>query len=146
MTTITDSDPGTAARRTAFDRREIRREFSPPLVVRDAVSGCLLGHLTNLSSSGMMLRTDVPIPQGGRLSVVIELPPTPAGRRELDVSMRCRWCNRAVGGRSFEAGFRFAEMSFRQKLLLETFLKNESPQYAEIADTDAAQSATTSNE
>jgi len=90
--------------------------------------------MTNLSSSGMLLVTDVPIPEGARLAVVIDLPPTPAGRRELDVSMRCRWCNRAVGGRWFEAGFRFAVMSFRQKLLLETFLKGESPQSAETVD------------
>lgn len=134
MKVTTESRPGESRNKTAFERREYRREFGTPLNVRDAKSGTLVGRMTNLSSSGTMLLTDVPIPERARLAVVIELPPTPAGRRELDVSMRCRWCNRAVGGQWFEAGFRFAEMSFRQKLLLETYLKGDSPQYAETVE------------
>lgn len=134
MKPSTDSRQGEAQTRSAFERREYRREFRTPLNVRDEKTGTLVGRMTNLSSSGMMLLTDVPIPDGARLAVVIELPPTPCASRRLDVRMRCRWCNRAVGGQWFEAGFRFAEMSFRQKLLLETFLKGESPQYAETVD------------
>ena len=44
--------------------------------------------------------------------------------------MQCRWCHRAVGKNHFEAGFRFVNTTFRQKLLLETFLDR----HAQAAD------------
>ncbi len=103
-------------------RRKQRQEFRGGLDVVDPDTDQFIGRLTNLTSSGMRLVADYPVQIGTVLSVDIELPQPEDGRSRIDVRMQCRWCHRAVGESYFEAGFRFVNTTFRQKLLLETFL------------------------
>ena len=103
-------------------RRKQRQEFRGGLDVVDPDTDQFIGRLTNLTSSGMRLVADYPVQIGTVLAVDIELPQPEDGRSRIDVRMQCRWCHRAVGENYFEAGFRFVNTTFRQKLLLETFL------------------------
>ena len=114
-------------------RRKKRHEFQGGLDVVDTETGRFIGQLTNLTSSGMRLVADYPVQIGKFLTVDIELPEPDDGRTRIDVRMQCRWCHRAVGKHYFEAGFRFVNTTFRQKLLLETFLERHA-QAADAAD------------
>ena len=114
-------------------RRKRRQEFRGGLDVIDPDTGRFIGQLTNLTSSGMRLLADFPIQIGNIMTLDIELPEPDDGRTRIDVRMQCRWCHRAVGKNYFEAGFRFVNTTFRQKLLLETFLDRHA-QTVETAD------------
>ena len=122
--------------RSSEKRRKSRRTFSRPVNVFDAESGRLLGSSTNMTSSGMLLVSDYPAGSRQAIDVLIELPVPLDGRDVIDVRMRCRWCHRIAGRHDFEAGFRFVSMSFRQKLLLETFLADETLESAEVGGDD----------
>ncbi|MEM9404293.1 MAG: PilZ domain-containing protein [Pseudomonadota bacterium] len=103
-------------------RRKKRHEFQGGLDVVDPATGRFIGQLTNLTSSGMRLVADYPVQIGNIMTVDIELPEPEEGRTRIDIRMQCRWCHRSVDKSCFEAGFRFVNTTFRQKLLLETFL------------------------
>ena len=106
-------------------RRKQRREFVHHLPVRDSSSGRLIGLLTNLTGSGMMLVSEFPLRVGKVLDVDLMLPEPIEGRSRIGIRMQCRWCHRRVNRRDFESGFRFVDTSFRQKLLLEALLTGE---------------------
>jgi hypothetical protein len=117
-------------------RRKSRRTFDIPLNVFDAESGRLVGQVTNMTSSGMLLFSAHPVRLRHTAHVFVELPTPMDGRDVIDVRIQCRWCHRIAGRRDFESGFRFVKMSFRQKLLLETFLAGKKLEAA-VVDADA---------
>ena len=117
----------------AEKRRKQRQEFRGGLDVVDPDTGRFIGQLTNLTSSGLRLLADYPMQIGNIMTVDIELAEPEDGRSRIDVRMQCRWCHRAVGKNYFEAGFRFVNTTFRQKLLLETFLDRHA-QTGDAAD------------
>jgi len=104
-------------------RRKARRAFVAGLDVREAKTGNLIGQLIDLNSCGMRLVVDYPLNSELIVPVHICLPEAVDGRDRLDVTMQSRWCHRVVNKRDYECGFRFVNTTFRQKLLLETFLK-----------------------
>lgn len=121
---------------TREKRRKQRREFVDHLPVRESSSGQLVGMLTNLTGSGMMLMTEFPLRVGKVLNVDLMLPEPLDGRSRIGIRMQCRWCHRRVNRRDFESGFRFVDTSFRQKLLLEALLSGEAIEEAEVVAED----------
>ena len=115
-------------------RRRQRHSFSEPLAVVSSDSGVLLGYLTDLTTSGLRLATDANLPVGALVKARIRTPGSPDGRSHIGVQMQCRWCHRDVDRRGFTAGFRFVRSTFRQKLLLQTLLDGNPPEYADVHD------------
>lgn len=126
-----EADPSS---RTADRRQRPRREFDPPLPVYDADSGVLIGEVANMTSSGLMMVMEVQLQRDDRLKVVIDLDGARDGRRTITVALKCRWSHRQVGGQLFETGCRFFRPSFRQKLLLEQYVRDEAPEFAEFSE------------
>lgn len=115
-------------------RARERREFDEPLDVTVAKSGVFIGRLQNLTTSGMRLDSEVLIPAGRLIRARIETPASPDSHQYIDIQVQCRWCHPDVRGRRFLAGFRFVNTTFRQKLLLQTLIGGEAPEFAELSD------------
>ena len=73
--------------RRAFERREAALQAE----VTRVGSGEVVGLLADISSGGMMLRTEGPLPAGRRLQLRIEAPGAGEQAGPLDVEVAVRW-------------------------------------------------------
>ena len=88
-------------------RRFERRETMIPAEVCDEASREVIGLLADISSGGMMLRTDAPLACGRHMRLRVELPDDSAGPRELVVEASVRWCEPDLDPPAHVAGLEF---------------------------------------
>jgi hypothetical protein len=92
-------------------RRNERKRLIYHLRVFDADSGKLLGHLVNITTSGMMLIGESPIPVDTAFSLRMDLPRNVMADASLKFSAESKWCRREAGGEFFSVGFRVSRIS-----------------------------------
>ena len=73
-------------------RRQERHTQVYPAEVRDGGRGRSLGLVADISTGGMLLRTEDPLPVGERLRLIVELPQRGEQREQAAVETQVRWC------------------------------------------------------
>ncbi|NNK12784.1 MAG: PilZ domain-containing protein [Desulfofustis sp.] len=96
----------------------------------DQESKDIIGHLTDISTAGLMLVSVRPIEKNTIYAVRLILPKEVAGRTELLLKIRCIWCRPDPIPNFHIAGFNFVEIDLEQKKLIdaltEEFSREES--------------------
>lgn len=92
------------------DRRTIRRRHLIfYLRVWEPASNRLLGHVVDITSEGMMLISDQPIPTGEAYALEVRLPDTEGMLKPLQFRAVCRWSDNDVNPAFYDSGFEFTE-------------------------------------
>jgi hypothetical protein len=92
-------------------RKTARKKISGDLPVRDINNNSLMGYLADLSTEGLMLVGESPVPVNGLFQIDIELPATINGTRVLHLGVECLWCRNADDPERFWAGFHLIDIS-----------------------------------
>lgn len=88
------------------DRRRLkRRHLIYYLRVFDRQSGDLLGRLVDLTTEGIMLLSESPVPLGRTYSCRVVLPGQGADAREVTFDAHSVWCRKDVNPAFYAAGF-----------------------------------------
>ncbi len=94
--------------KTEDDRRQIkRRHLIYYLRVWDTDYEQLLGHVVDISSEGLMLLSDQPIPKDKEFSMEIRLPDLEGNPQKIDFRAACCWSSNAVNQSFYDSGFSF---------------------------------------
>ncbi|RLJ20175.1 PilZ domain-containing protein [bacterium endosymbiont of Escarpia laminata] len=93
---------------TGDDRRQIkRRHLIYYLRVWDTDYEQLLGHVVDISSEGLMLLSDQPIPKDKEFSMEIRLPDLNGSPQKIDFRAACHWSNNDINRAFYDSGFSF---------------------------------------
>lgn len=104
---------------TTENRTVERRHLVFYLRVFDKDSGKILGHLTDISTAGLMLVSEREIKKDEAFTTRLILPKEVSGRTELQLKIRCIWCRQDPIPEFHIAGFQFAEIDLEQKKLID---------------------------
>ena len=92
------------------DRRGIkRRHLIFYLRVWETGSDRLLGHVVDITTEGMMLIGDAPIPSGREYALEVRLPDTEGELKALHFKAISRWSDNDVNPAFYDSGFEFLE-------------------------------------
>jgi hypothetical protein len=75
------------------------------LRVFDAQTDELLGNLVDISTRGIMIVSDKPLPTSKHYRLKMLLPDTVAGSRSVEIEAESRWCKNDVNPDFFDTGF-----------------------------------------
>ena len=99
-------------------RRKNRHQLLFNAGVYDADSGRLIGHLSNLSTDGLMVITERPLPMGRTYRVRIPLPVAFEGRGEIEVEVEVAWTQPATHPTYQRNGLRALALEPEQRRVL----------------------------
>ncbi len=91
-------------------RQVERRHLVFYLRVFDGMSSKVLGQIVDISSKGVMLISDNPIPVGENLRLRMRLPSQIANKDELIFNATSRWCKQDVNPDFFISGFQIYDV------------------------------------
>jgi len=66
------------------------------LRIFDSNSGINVGHLVDITTQGIMMISEEPIPVGKEFSLKMQLPGTITGREEIEFSAQSLWCKKDI--------------------------------------------------
>lgn len=95
----------TAPTRKENKRTVARRHLIYYLRVFDHVSGQLLGNVVDISTKGIMVVSDAPMPVNTRFHLRMVLPDTVEGSKEVDFEAESRWCRNDANRDFYDTGF-----------------------------------------
>ncbi len=108
-----------------------RRQLVFYLRVFDLHSREIIGHLTDISTAGLMLVSEREIKKDAVYDVRLILPKEVSGRTELQLKIKCAWCRPDPLPEFHVAGFAFVEIDLEQKKLIDAlnaeFGRQDSP-------------------
>jgi hypothetical protein len=109
-------------------RRGPRKRLDVQLQVSDAMTGNVVGQLSNISLEGLMLVTHAPIVDDALYQFTFQLPDSHGRLHPVEVGVHELWSERAtMQGRSW-AGFRIIDISPGDLLVLrEWMMRAEGP-------------------
>jgi hypothetical protein len=91
-----------------MDERRRHERFASvfPSEVRERQGGRIVGLVADISSGGLMLRTQAPRSTGQDLQLIVELPPD-RQPREVPIEARVSWCESDIAPGTFVVGLAF---------------------------------------
>lgn len=104
---------------TSEKRTVERRRLVFYLRVFDQESRDIIGHLTDISTAGLMLVSVRPIEEETVFSVRVILPKEVLGRNELQLKVQCIWCRPDTIPAFHVVGFQFVEIDLEKKKLID---------------------------
>jgi hypothetical protein len=90
------------------DRESERTRLVFHLRVFEGRNRRFLGQLADITTKGLMLITENPIPTDRRFSLTMDLPKHDTGR--LSISALSKWCRRDKAGEFYRSGFALEEI------------------------------------
>lgn len=94
-------------------RRSRRRQVADAIPVVDSMTDTVIGHIGNVSETGMLVIASVPLVIDALYQLRFSLP-DPGGRIALEVGAQLLWREQANAPGQAWAGFRFITMSGEQ--------------------------------
>ena len=94
----------------AEQRNLSRQHLIYYLRVFDGISSRVVGHIVDISSEGIMLITDEPIPVQEEYRLRMRFPGTGASQEELVLEAVCRWCREDENPEFYLAGFQIQDL------------------------------------
>ncbi len=104
---------------TTEQRTVERRRLVFYLRVFDQDSKGIIGHLTDISTAGLMLVSVRPIKVDAEFSVRVILPKEVSGRNELQLKIQCIWCRPDSIPSFHVAGFQYVEIDLEKKKMID---------------------------
>lgn len=92
-------------------RRAPRRRVDSAIMVENAISEERMGHIGNISASGLMLISDRPLRSDAIYQIRLTLPSRGSGSHTLEFGVHEQWSEAASVPGQFWAGFRIIAMS-----------------------------------
>ena len=92
-------------------RRRPRDVVDKFLPVTNRDTGDLIGYLTDVTVDGGMLESEQPLPEGGLMSLRVELSEPIEGSNNVDVQGRCVWNRKDRNAVFHNVGIQFHEIS-----------------------------------
>lgn len=113
-----------SAKRSLRDEKRTveRNQLVFYLRVFDKDSRQILGHLTEISSSGLMLVSRQQIREGQHYNARLILPKEVSGRTEMGLKISCAWCRPDSIEQFHVVGFQFVEIDLEQKKLIDALI------------------------
>lgn len=93
------------SRQDPNQRKVARRHLIYYLRVFDTASGELLGNLVDISTNGIMLVSDKPVKSNVHYRLMMVLPETVDGSRDVHFDAESRWCQKDANQDFYDAGF-----------------------------------------
>ncbi|HEU0306119.1 MAG TPA: PilZ domain-containing protein [Lysobacter sp.] len=110
-------------------RRSRRRQVADNVQVIDSMTDMVIGHIGNVSESGMLVMSNAPLVPDALYQLRFTLPDGHA-RTSLEVGAHLLWRDQASAPGQAWAGFRFITMSEQQMLQLRRWIDAPGSQYA----------------
>lgn len=104
-------------------RVALRKRITTPIEVTDAIRDEPIGHISNLSMTGMMLVCTRPLRDNALYQLRFRLPGTQGNAGQLDVGVHAMWTGDAATGSYQWAGVRFISISAEATRALEDWLR-----------------------
>jgi len=105
---MTNDQPGGAAK----DKRRVERKYLVfYLRVFDGLGSKVMGHLVNISSNGIMLLSDFPIPINEEYKLRMRLPHELVENAEVIFNATSRWCRNDKNPDFYMTGFQFHDIT-----------------------------------
>lgn len=121
------------------ERRRVPRSFlMQHLLVFDQKKFRRLGHLVDISTQGVMMMSETPIPVGTICHMRMNLPCRIEGSRHVEFHARAIWCGESVKLNFFSVGFELLNLSAKNVKTIESLvrqlgfydlIKNQSVRY-----------------
>ena len=92
-------------------RTVARRHLIYYLRVFNHENGQLLGNLVDISTKGIMVVSDNPIPPNAHYHLRMVLPDTVEGSKEVDFEAESRWCRNDTNQDFYDTGFELLDPS-----------------------------------
>ena len=103
-----DDQPGERHR----EKRQVERKYLVfYLRVFDGLGSKVIGHLVNISSTGIMLLSDFPIPVNEEYKLRMRLPHELVDKGEIIFNAISRWCRKDTNPEFYVIGFQLYDMS-----------------------------------
>lgn len=103
-----DDQPGGMER----DKRQVERKYLVfYLRVFDGLGSKVMGHLVNISSNGIMLLSDFPIPVNEVYKLRMRLPHELVENGEIILNATSRWCKSDANPEFYVTGFQLYDIS-----------------------------------
>jgi hypothetical protein len=110
-------------------RRTRRRQVAESVQVIDSMTEGVVGHIGNVSESGMLVMSNAPLVPDALYQLRFTLPDGVA-RTAFEVGAHLLWRDQASAPGQAWAGFRFITMSEQQMLQLRRWIDAPGSQYA----------------
>jgi len=94
------------------EKRQLKRvHLIYYLRIFDNETGANIGHLVDITTQGIMMISEEPIPSGKDFTFRMQLPATIIGREEIRFNARSLWCKKDFNPDFYVSGFRIEEIS-----------------------------------
>jgi len=94
------------------DNRQLKRvHLIYYLRIFDNNTGSNIGHLVDITTQGIMMISEEPVPIGKDFSFRMQLPATITGREEIQFSARCLWCKKDFNPDFYVSGYQIQEIT-----------------------------------
>ena len=98
--------------RTEREKRQAERKYLVfYLRVFDGLGSKIIGHLVNISSHGIMLLSDFPIPLNAEYKLRMRLPHELVDQGEIIFNAVSRWCRKDANPEFYVTGFQLYDIS-----------------------------------
>lgn len=111
-------------------RRAKRRKASGPIQVTDAMTGLVVGHIGNLSESGMLLMASQPLANDALYQFRFTLDRGDGQPAAIEIGAHLLWSDQASAPGQHWIGFRFIGLSDRLVRQLRAWVDTPGSQYA----------------
>jgi c-di-GMP-binding flagellar brake protein YcgR len=105
-------------------RGEKRRKLHSYLQAFDGVSSRIVGHVVDLTRTGMMLVCKEPVGVQEEFRLRITFPNPISDHVEFNVQAVCRWCREDVHSDNYVAGFQFQDLSPEKNHFVSRLINN----------------------
>ena len=114
------------------DKRKItRRDFTYYMQVKDAATKQIIGYLSDISTAGFKLDSQIEIPRGQDFRLLIDLTPEIANQNSMVFIARSKWCHRDhVDPFTFNVGFEIINMAPGDMLIFQRMFDKYGSQKA----------------
>ena len=94
------------------DKRQLKRaHLIYYLRIFDTDTGINIGHLVDITTQGIMIISEEPLPSGKDFSFRMQLPATITGREEINFKAHCLWCKKDFNPDFYVSGFQIKKIS-----------------------------------
>ncbi|HLF73733.1 MAG TPA: PilZ domain-containing protein [Anaerolineales bacterium] len=113
------------------DKRKIgRRDFTYYMQVKDDLSKQVVGYLSDISTGGFRLDSQMEIPPGKDFRLQIELTSEIADKTSMVFIARSKWCRRDhVDPNTFNVGFEIVNMAAGDMLIFQRMFEKYGSQH-----------------
>ena len=113
------------------DKRKIgRRDFTYYMQVKDHLSKQVVGYLSDISTGGFRLDSQMEIPPGKDFRLQIELTSEIADKTSMVFIARSKWCRRDhVDPNTFNVGFEIVNMAAGDMLIFQRMFEKYGSQH-----------------